>query len=166
MFSRPGQSQGLLYKTPLSLIHSFIHALWYVAGAVFTNTSVTNWLFSWVSQWSFVKIFSKHCLSQTVRAKELKFNRMFTLRHMSHVMKWHMTPDMWHLTIDTWHLTWDMWLRVKIFSNVKFSSSAGLGVNVFWRSGWKGWLNDWISQSLTRVFVEQPRLKFSLSVVC
>ena len=29
---------------------------------------------------------------------------------------------------------------------------------IFWRFGGKGWLTDWLTESITKVFVEQPRL--------
>ena len=51
-FNRPGEA-GAVLQTALSLI---------------------NKLIKWVSQSSFVKISSKHHTSQTVRAKDLKFN--------------------------------------------------------------------------------------------
>ena len=47
-FNRPGVAKAVL-QIPLSLIHSFM------------------------SESSFLKISSKHCLSQTVIARELKF---------------------------------------------------------------------------------------------
>ena len=66
----------------------------------------------------------------------------------------HPTPDTWHLTPDTWHLTRDM--RHLTFTQ-KFSFLA-LSV----RAG--KWFEDLeekdpsVNQSVTEVFVEQPRL--------
>ena len=74
----------------------------------------------------------------------------------------HLTHDMWHLECDTWHLTHDMchmkcdtmW-GVKILSKFQLSSSYGSGVMMFWG---KGSLTDWLTEQISMVFVEQPRL--------
>ena len=79
---------------------------------------------------------------------------------------WHMTRDTWHVTRDTWHLTRDMWhLTCDMFGGGwTFSqnfSSLGLTVCDLWYYEdilGKGWLTQSISQSITRLFVGQPRL--------
>ena len=61
------------------------------------------------------------------------------------------------VTRDTWHVTPDMWhvVGVNILSKFQLSSSYGLGVMMFWRSGGKESVNESINQSVTEVFVEQ-----------
>ena len=71
---------------------------------------------------------------------------------------WHLTPDIWHQLPDTWHVTHDTGQVVKIVSKVQVPSSDGLGFMLFWSFGGKGWLSDWITESVTEVFVEQPLL--------
>ena len=71
---------------------------------------------------------------------------------------WHLTPDTWHLTRDTWHLTCDTWWGVNILSKFQLPSSFGLGGKGIWRSGGKGSLTWSISEWITKVFIEQPRL--------
>ena len=71
----------------------------------------------------------------------------------------HLTPHTRQLTPDIWHLTYDMWWWVNILSKVQPSSSYGLLVMMFWRFGGKGWLADWLNESVTEVFAEQPRLQ-------
>jgi hypothetical protein len=82
-----------------------------------TRLSQVNWVFgqvNWVlviptpfmetcvTDWSFVTISSKRCVFQTVRARELTFQRIFTSPQLSCV-KCHMAPV--HVTCDMWHVT-------------------------------------------------------------
>ena len=62
------------------------------------------------------------------------------------------------MTCDTRHVTHDTWCGVNVLSKFKLSSSNGLGVMMFWRSGGKGWMSDSVNQLITILFVEQPRL--------
>ena len=100
-------------------------------------------------------------------------NRPFTnkLHHLVQKM-WHVTHDMWHKTRDTWHVTCNMWhvacdmwhmthdmlWEVKIHSRVQLPSSYSLWFMIFWRFGGKCWRTQLSAESITKVFVEQPRL--------
>ena len=76
---------------------------------------------------------------------------------------WHVTRDMWHVTRDAWHVTCDMW-NVTRLGGWTFSqnfSSLALTVCDLWYYEdilGKGWLTDWLNESMTRLFVGQPRL--------
>ena len=74
-----------------------------------------------------------------------------------HDMKWHeMTwNDMRHVTCDMWQVTYDTWCGVNILSKFQLSSFNGFGVMMFWKLGGKGSLTE----LMTKVFVEQPRLQ-------
>ena len=69
-----------------------------------------------------------------------------------------MTRDTWHVTRDTWHVTRDTFGGVNILSKFQLPSSYRLWFLILWRSGGKGSLNQSISESVTRLFVGQPRL--------
>ena len=72
---------------------------------------------------------------------------------------WHVTHEMWHVTRDMWHFTCDTQGVVNIVSKCQVPSSKGLEVGCFEEMEEKGDLiNEWINQSVTDVFVEQPRL--------
>ena len=51
----------------------------------FINTFVIHWLINWLSQWSFCSESSRHCLTQTIRAGELKFWEKVHSHHVLHV---------------------------------------------------------------------------------
>ena len=76
---------------------------------------------------------------------------------------WHETCDMWHVTRDTWHVTHDTWHMtrlgggVNILSKFQLPSSYRLwfyDIMKIWRKG----MSDRMNQSVTRLFIEQPRL--------
>ena len=67
---------------------------------------------------------------------------------------WHVRRDMWHVRRDTWHVLG----RGNILSKFQLPSSYLLWFMILWRSGGKGWVTEWINQSVTRLFIEQPRL--------
>ena len=98
-------------------------------------------------------------LHHFVRKKKTKKRKKMTCD------MWHVTHDIWHVTHDTWHVvtreTWHVW-GVNILSKFQLPSSYRLWFMILWRSGEKGWLTEWmnesINQSMTRLFIEQPRL--------
>ena len=48
---------------------------------------------------------------------------------------------------DMWHVTRDMFVGgVNILSNFQLPSSYRLWFMILWRSGGKGWLNEWINE--------------------
>ena len=55
---------------------------------------------------------------------------------------------MWHVTRDMWHMTRDMFGGVNILSKFQLPSSCRLWFMILWRSGGKGWLGDWMNQSI------------------
>ena len=60
---------------------------------------------------------------------------------------WHATRDTWHVwhaTRDTWHVTRDTFGGGNILSKFQLPSSYRLWFMILWRSGGKGWLNEWI----------------------
>ena len=71
---------------------------------------------------------------------------------------WHVTCDTWHMTRDTWHVTCDMYGGVNILSKFQLPSSYCLIFMILWRYWGKGSLTDSMNQSVTRLFIEQPRL--------
>ena len=101
---------------------------------------------------------STNKLHQFVRKKERK-----KMWHVTRDM-WHVTRDTWHVTRDTWNVTWhvthDMWhvWGVNILSKFQLPSSYGLWFIILWRYGGKGLLAELINESVTRLFIEQPRL--------
>ena len=84
----------------------------------------------------------------------LKFNLDF-LKFLGRLDFWifFVTCD---VTRDTWHVT--CLGGVNIPSKFQLPSSYGLWFMILWISGGKGWLSDWMNQSMTRLFIEQPRL--------
>ena len=60
--------------------------------------------------------------------------------------RWHLTCDTWHVTPDTWHVTRDMFGVVNILSKFHLPNSYRLWFMILWRSGGKGWLNQWINE--------------------
>ena len=77
---------------------------------------------------------------------------------------WHVTCDMWHVTRNTWHVIRDTWHLtrntfggVNILSKFQLPSSYRLWFMILWRYFRKR-LTDLINQSVTRLFVGQPRL--------
>ena len=83
LIKRPGVA-GAVLQTPLSFM-TFIHSL---------NKRFSDPL---------VKISSKHRLSQTIRARELKFEKMFTPHNGSHVTC-HMSCVTCHMARVTFHV--------------------------------------------------------------
>ena len=68
---------------------------------------------------------------------------------------WHLTCDTWHVTPDTWHMTPNIWDVsrdtqgvMKIVSKFQLPRSFGLGVKVSWRFWTKGWLAEWMNESI------------------
>ena len=83
------------------------------------SCSLTDWL----TESSFWSKSSRHCLSQTVRAGQLKFQRMFTPNHVSHV-----TSHMSGLTCQV--------SRVKCWSvEFKIIESKDCLIQYFWITG-------------------------------
>ena len=81
---------------------------------------------------------------------------------------WHVTRDMWHVTCDTWHVTWhvtrDLFGGVNILSNFQLPSSYSLWFMIFWRSGGKGWLTEWLNdEAVHRTAPATPGLLNALS---
>ena len=82
--------------------------------------------------------------------------------HVTHDM-WYVTCDMWHGTHDTWHMTHDTWHMTcyTCMEVTRWTFSLG-HTDWDWRCFedilTKGWLNDWINELITKVFVEQPLL--------
>ena len=67
---------------------------------------------------------------------------------------------MCHVSRVTCHMSHITWLIVNIVSKFQVPSSNGLGFMVLWIFGGK-WSLTWsISQLITKVFVEQPRLQW------
>ena len=62
------------------------------------------------------------------------------------------------VTRAMWHVTHDTWLVVNIVSKVQVPSSDGLGFMVLWRLEEKDGLINQFNESVTEVFLEQPRL--------
>ena len=75
---------------------------------------------------------------------------------------WHVTCDTWHMTRGTWHVTHDMLGVMNILSKFQFPSPYCLWIMMLWRYGGKGSMiesiNESINESVTRLFIEQPRL--------
>ena len=72
------------------------------------------------------------------------------------------------MTQDTWHLTCDMWnmvVGVNIISKFQLPTSNGLWFMMPCRFGGKGWLTEWMNESVIRLFVKQPRLHRSVNSV-
>ena len=77
---------------------------------------------------------------------------------------WHMTCDTWHMTHDTWHMTHDTWHVTCCggwtFSQ-NFSSLAFMVCDLWYLEDLEkkaDRLTEWTNESMTKVFVEQPRL--------
>ena len=70
---------------------------------------------------------------------------------------WHLTPDTWHLTLDTWHVTLGGgWTFCQNFSSLALSVRAGKWFEDLEEKDPS--VNQSVNQSVTEVFVEQPRL--------
>ena len=71
-----------------------------------------------------------------------------------------LTCDTWHVTCDMWHVTRDTFGVVNILSKFQLPNSYRLWFMILWRSGEEKayGLTDWINESMTRLFIEQPRL--------
>ena len=63
-----------------------------------------------------------------------------------------------YVTHDMWQVRPDTWRGVNILSKFQLSSSYGLGVMMFWRLGGKGLPTQWMSELMTKVFLEQPQI--------
>ena len=79
---------------------------------------------------------------------------------------WHVTSetrqvkgDRWQVTCDTWHMVWG-----KHYLKFQLSSSNGLGVMIFWRSGGKGSLSNfpWRWRIFKLVRRENLRCRYGL----
>ena len=58
-----------------------------------------------------------------------------------------------------WQVTPDTWRGMDMISKFQLSSSYGLGVLMFWRSGGKDdSFDQWMNELMTKAFVEQPGL--------
>ena len=55
------------------------------------------------------------------------------------------THDAWHVTCDMWHMTRDTGYGVNILSILQLSRSNGLVFMMFWSSGGKGWVTQFMS---------------------
>ena len=55
-----------------------------------------------------------------------------------------MTGDRWHVTCDMWHMTPDMWGKVNLLSKFNLPISY-----VFGMKEKKGWVSDWIKESVS-----------------
>ena len=66
--------------------------------------------------------------------------------------------DTWKVTRDTWQVTHDTYCGMNILSKFQLSSSSRLGLTVLWIYFHKPWLNYLITNWITKLFVEQPRL--------
>ena len=64
---------------------------------------------------------------------------------------------MWHVTRDTWHVTRDTFGGVNILSKFQLSSSYCFWFMILWWYFRKR-MNHLINESVTRLFVGQPRL--------
>ena len=78
-----------------------------------TLPSLNNWL----THWSFVKISSKHRISQTVKARELKLWE--NVHHPSHVT-YHDSCLAWHVS----HVTWHHYFQTVRASDLKFEDNV------------------------------------------
>ena len=76
------------------------------------------------------------------------FFLIFFVSYKIYNFKKSMKFDRWGVTHGRWHVTHDTWCRVNSLSTVQLSSSNGLEVMMFWRSGGKGWqtqsINEWV----------------------
>ena len=72
----------------------------------------------------------------------------------------YLTCDTWHMTreSDTCHVTRDTIGGVNILSKFQLPSSSGLLFMILLRSGGKRWPSESVSQWMTRLVIEQPRL--------
>ena len=93
-----------------------------------------------------------------------KFHHFVRRKKEKRKKLWHVTSDMWHVTRDTWHVTRVTW-HMTCLGGWTFSqnfSSLALTVCDLWyyedlQEKADG-LNRWINESMTRLFIEQPRL--------
>ena len=81
---------------------------------------------------------------------------------------------MWHLTCDTWHVTHETGCVihytqgvVNIVLKFQVNSFSGLGVMMFWTSGGKGYVTDWLTEFINDSDVKKiSPAKDILNVFC
>ena len=76
---------------------------------------------------------------------------------------WHVTHDMWHVTLDMWRVTCDKWQVWGGEHSLKISVPQLLLLVIYdimkiRRKRLTDWLNEWMNQSMTKLFIEQPQL--------
>ena len=74
---------------------------------------------------------------------------------------WHVTRDMWHVTCDTWHVICDTFGGGE--HSLEISAPLLLPFVIYdimkiWRKRMTDLMNEWINESVTRLFIEQPWL--------
>ena len=92
-------------------------------------------------------------------------NRPSTDKLHHFVKKKKMTCDTWHVTRDMWHVTCDTWHVAHLGGGWTYSqnfSSLALTVCDLWYyedlEEKDDSVTEWINKSITRLFIEQPRL--------
>ena len=68
-----------------------------------------------------------------------------------------MTRDTWHVKCDMWHMTCDIWWGPNIITKFQLPSFYGLRETVLKIFSQR--ITYSVNQQVTKVFVEQPRLR-------
>ena len=106
-----------------------------------------------LQNWHIFLNSSLHCIK--TKRGILSFKKCFIIFSWRIFFYIYMKCERWGVTHNRWHVTHDAWCSP---SKVQLSSSNGLQVMMFWRSGGKGWPTQSInavSEWVTKVFVEQ-----------
>ena len=90
------------------------------------------------------------------KKREKKWHFTCDMWHVTCDM-WHVTCDMWHVTCDMWHVTCDTWHVWGNEHSLKISASL-LFVIYDIMNIWRKRMIRLINESVTRLFIEQPRL--------